>query len=467
MQERLAEQGEPSAGSSLPRVPSRRQPGVQERAVTSQLGLDVRPSRLRPARPPLPGTQRLPWASRQHARCCCAGLGGGAATCCPALLLVGMRAVWKRVLHLPRSDLLVLDRQGASHRALQRSDYVADNSEIACCADGACPCPQQPVAPRSACDVLPPTGWQASAEGVQQAGSVHITATFTAHLSVQLGEAGLPACSLASSQTGAVAAAAPQEQPGTSPAGSRPSPEAGSGTSQRLKPDAGHQAEPAARDVPHKAAGSPRPVRHDSAASLVLDTAQGHRGSRLSAALPGVVPRKLATCSRDGCDTGSQALHNCCRDQQQAQEVDAPAAAGAATGTAASSSSQVMQQRPAGTASIPRLHLTPPRASPPSDPSSCAASPEQAAAREQRHTDASLNGSMHVQGRGLPVPEACRVWVVQWLDYTSKYGMGYLLSSGACGVLFNDRSRLLLAPDAQTLTYVQRSSHGGSFRRQD
>ena len=237
---------------------------------------------------------------------------------------------------------------------------------------------------------------------------------------------------------------------------------------QRLKPDARHHAEPARRHVPHEAAGSPCPVRHDSATSLVLDPARGHQSSRLSTARAGLGTRKLSACSRDAWDTASQASHNCCRDQQQAQEVGSPAAAGAPTASAASSSLQVIQQQqPAGAPSIPRLHLTPPRTLSGSDPDSCAASREQAGTGQQRHQDCSLVASMHLQGQGMPVPRACRVWVVQWLDYTSKYGMGYLLSSGACGVLFNDRSRLLLAPDAQTYTYVQRSGQGGSVKSQD
>ena len=237
---------------------------------------------------------------------------------------------------------------------------------------------------------------------------------------------------------------------------------------QRLKPDAGHQAEPAGRRVPHEAAGSPCPNRHDSAASLVLDPARGHQSSRLSTARPGLGTRKLSTCSHDGWDSASQAVRNCCPDQQQAQEIGSPAAAGAPTASAVSSSLQVIQQQqPAGAPSIPRLHLTPPRTVSGSDPDSCAASPEQAGTGRQRYQDCSLDASMHLQGQGVPVPRACRVWVVQWLDYTSKYGMGYLLSSGACGVLFNDRSRLLLAPDAQTYTYVQRSSQGGSFKGRD
>ncbi len=178
---------------------------------------------------------------------------------------------------------------------------------------------------------------------------------------------------------------------------------------------------------------------------LVLDTAKGPQSSRLSTALPPLVTCKLATCSRDGWDTRSQALHDCCCNQQQAQEVGTPAAAGATSGEAASSSVQVIeQQHPTGTASVPRLLSMPPRASAGSDPGSCAVPPEQAGTRQQRHQDCSLDASMHVQGQGRPVPSACHLWVVQWLDHTPKYGMAYLISSGARGVLFNDRRRLLL-----------------------
>ena len=38
------------------------------------------------------------------------------------------------------------------------------------------------------------------------------------------------------------------------------------------------------------------------------------------------------------------------------------------------------------------------------------------------------------------------VWVKKWVDYSSKYGLGYLLSNGATGVFFNDSSKIILDP---------------------
>jgi len=35
------------------------------------------------------------------------------------------------------------------------------------------------------------------------------------------------------------------------------------------------------------------------------------------------------------------------------------------------------------------------------------------------------------------------VYVVKWHDYTSKYGLGYVLSNGAVGVSFNDGTKLI------------------------
>ena len=34
------------------------------------------------------------------------------------------------------------------------------------------------------------------------------------------------------------------------------------------------------------------------------------------------------------------------------------------------------------------------------------------------------------------------VWVVKWVDYTSKYGLGYRLSDGTFGVVFNDATKM-------------------------
>ena len=38
-----------------------------------------------------------------------------------------------------------------------------------------------------------------------------------------------------------------------------------------------------------------------------------------------------------------------------------------------------------------------------------------------------------------------KVWVTKCVDYSLKYGLGYLLSNGYIGVFFNDKSKMLLS----------------------
>ncbi len=45
--------------------------------------------------------------------------------------------------------------------------------------------------------------------------------------------------------------------------------------------------------------------------------------------------------------------------------------------------------------------------------------------------------------RDPPVP---RVFVMSWLDYCNKYGMGFAMTDGTVSVHFNDSSSLVLAP---------------------
>lgn len=48
------------------------------------------------------------------------------------------------------------------------------------------------------------------------------------------------------------------------------------------------------------------------------------------------------------------------------------------------------------------------------------------------------------------------VWVKKWVDYSSKYGLGYLLSNGATGVFFNDSTKIVLDPNGHTFDYMER-----------
>ena len=52
------------------------------------------------------------------------------------------------------------------------------------------------------------------------------------------------------------------------------------------------------------------------------------------------------------------------------------------------------------------------------------------------------------------------VWITKWIDYSSKYGLGYLLNNGYYGVYFNDNTKMLLNPHDETLIYLQRNITG-------
>jgi hypothetical protein len=43
------------------------------------------------------------------------------------------------------------------------------------------------------------------------------------------------------------------------------------------------------------------------------------------------------------------------------------------------------------------------------------------------------------------------VYVKKWVDYSSKYGLGYLLSDGTTGIYFNDSTKMSLDQLAQYL----------------
>ena len=46
----------------------------------------------------------------------------------------------------------------------------------------------------------------------------------------------------------------------------------------------------------------------------------------------------------------------------------------------------------------------------------------------------------------------------KWVDYSSKYGLGYLLSNGSSGVFFNDSTKIILEPSKSHFEYFERNS---------
>ena len=51
------------------------------------------------------------------------------------------------------------------------------------------------------------------------------------------------------------------------------------------------------------------------------------------------------------------------------------------------------------------------------------------------------------------------IWVSKWIDYSSKYGLGYLLSNGDSGVVFNDSSKIVIQSGSKRFFYIERASN--------
>ena len=64
----------------------------------------------------------------------------------------------------------------------------------------------------------------------------------------------------------------------------------------------------------------------------------------------------------------------------------------------------------------------------------------------------------------MAVASGPAVWVSKWVDYSSKYGLGYLLCDGHIGVVFNDSTKIVLAEDGSQVEYIERRKvSGGSY----
>ncbi|KAG5190433.1 hypothetical protein JKP88DRAFT_153157, partial [Tribonema minus] len=50
------------------------------------------------------------------------------------------------------------------------------------------------------------------------------------------------------------------------------------------------------------------------------------------------------------------------------------------------------------------------------------------------------------------------VWITQYVDYCSKYGVGFLLNTGSAGVYFNDATKMVLDPAGHRFEYWERSA---------
>lgn len=58
--------------------------------------------------------------------------------------------------------------------------------------------------------------------------------------------------------------------------------------------------------------------------------------------------------------------------------------------------------------------------------------------------------------------ESPKIWVVKYVDYTSKYGLGFLLNTNSAGVYFNDSTKIIMSPDGNLFQYIERRRRGST-----
>ena len=52
-----------------------------------------------------------------------------------------------------------------------------------------------------------------------------------------------------------------------------------------------------------------------------------------------------------------------------------------------------------------------------------------------------------------------KIWVKKWVDYSSKYGLGYIFSNGCVGFSFNDSSKMTSDVEGNTFQYLAKTSN--------
>ena len=48
--------------------------------------------------------------------------------------------------------------------------------------------------------------------------------------------------------------------------------------------------------------------------------------------------------------------------------------------------------------------------------------------------------------------------MTKWVDYSTKYGLGYLLSDNSAGVFFNDSTKIVAEEKATVFYYYERKT---------
>ncbi|CAN0495902.1 unnamed protein product [Ectocarpus sp. 12 AP-2014] len=84
------------------------------------------------------------------------------------------------------------------------------------------------------------------------------------------------------------------------------------------------------------------------------------------------------------------------------------------------------------------------------------------AARGTRASAAAAAAREAAIAAAAPPPLAPTVWVTRYVDYSTKYGLGFLLSDGSAGVYFNDATKIVLEPAGVAFEYIERTRRSTS-----
>jgi len=77
--------------------------------------------------------------------------------------------------------------------------------------------------------------------------------------------------------------------------------------------------------------------------------------------------------------------------------------------------------------------------------------------KTQTASNLGSTGAFTGYSRGTTAIANNEVWVTKWVDYSSKYGLGYILSNGTSGVFFNDNTKVIADPKGLKFEYVERN----------
>lgn len=81
------------------------------------------------------------------------------------------------------------------------------------------------------------------------------------------------------------------------------------------------------------------------------------------------------------------------------------------------------------------------------------------ASHDNRPHTSGVSGANAVSGSGIAsMAQTTQVWVTKWVDYSSKYGLGYLLSDLSSGVFFNDSTKIVADNTNNQFYYYERKA---------